>query len=441
MITNTFLIILFIPFLYYNYRLIVSDIKNKIIPNKYLLYLLIMLPLWWVVLFFWPSLLQYQWDLKISPLLFVSQIIITCLVSFILYYFWLWAAGDSKYLLVLSLFIPYIGIVPFIGNIALITTTYLLIYFIYFYLWKLVFKKQYRKVLFKSIRKDLYEKWQNYKENKWWGTLRIVMKFILIFLIVFVSIRLARVYIFRNFLEQTSNINILENIIQDYSIYIIFGLLWLFIGSLFIFKVWINYIKSFLSQRLRIDTSLIWNILIVILFTTLSFFIIFELWRNFYEISTLLVKIFTLYLWIYLIIKILIYWYKITFWIAEVQWKHIDELSEWDILDKNNLTKILGDQKILWAQGNKEWPLYPDPKRYFMSIKNPLSLKDIKKIKKMCQLVKWTHNTVEYIQTFKTIPFSHYIFIWFIITLIYGNAPFVLIIKWMVHIFSGYFQL
>ena len=99
--------------LYLNYKIVLSDLKYKKIPNKFLGYLLLLIPFYYIYIFFtFPD---------INYLLFLWQIILTFIISFILFYFNIWAAWDAKYLLVLSLFIPYIWIVPFIWNIALIT--------------------------------------------------------------------------------------------------------------------------------------------------------------------------------------------------------------------------------------------------------------------------------------------------------------------------------
>ena len=151
------LYILSIPFLYINYKIVVSDLKNKIIPNKYLGYLLLLIPFYYIYIFFSFS--------EINYLLFIWQIILTFIISFILYYFWIWAAWDAKYLLVLSLFIPYIWVIPFIWNIALITILYLFLYFIRFYLWKVLFNKVYRQSLWLNIKQDLTETWKFINET------------------------------------------------------------------------------------------------------------------------------------------------------------------------------------------------------------------------------------------------------------------------------------
>jgi len=340
-----YLLYFLIPFfILLNYKIVISDLKNKIIPNKYLLYLLYLIPFYYIYIFF-----SFH---DINYILFLWQIILTFLISFILFYFNIWAAWDAKYLLVLSLFIPYIWIVPFIWNIALITIFYLLLYFIYFYLWKIVFNKKYRKSLCWNIKKDLNKTFEIYKNNKWWNIYKIIAKFLLIFFIIFVSIRLSRIYLFNNLLENWNNISYLSQIIEKYNIYLIFLLIAIFIWWLYLLKLSINKFKKYISDKLNINLELIWNVLIWILFILLSSFIIYELINNYNKISNLLFRIFTLYLAIYIFIKILIYSYKITFWISQRYSIDINKLKNNDTVDIKELLIILKEDSEVYKKYN-----------------------------------------------------------------------------------------
>ena len=193
------LYIIAIPFLYINYKIIASDIKQKIIPNKYLINLLYLIPFYYIY-FLISS------DAQINYLVFISQVILTLLISFILYSFWVWSAWDAKYLLVLSLFIPNIWVIPFIWNIALLTLVYLLVYFLYFYLWKCLFNLNYTKNLYKNIYIDLKEKFKNFLKHKnWWFYKKIIfiniLKWIISFLAFFTIIRLSRIYLIDNIID------------------------------------------------------------------------------------------------------------------------------------------------------------------------------------------------------------------------------------------------
>ncbi len=413
--------ILAIPFVYSNYKIIASDLKNKIIPNKYLWYLLCLVPLYYIhIFFFFP---------EVNFFLLLSQIIFTFLTSFVLYSFWIWAAWDAKYLLVLSLFIPYVWIIPFIGNIALLIITYLLSYFIYFYFGKLVFNKKYRKTLYSSIKNDFKGKWEVYKNNRWGATYKIVLKFLLVFLIIFVTIRLSRIYIFKSILENQSNTLLLKELIEKYNVYILFVWIIVFILWLYVLNIIIHKLKRFFSKKLKVNTDLIWNIFLLILAWILTSFISYELYNNYQQITQLLAKIFSLYLAVFLIIKSLIYSYRITFWIGETEYLYIDNLRKWDIVDKNFLITILWDQRVLWAHKNKKWILYPSPKKFFQTIKNPLSWTKAQKIIKLINIVNTYYEKnpdenvtqITNVKILKTISFAHYILIWFIISSIYDD--------------------
>ena len=439
-----------IPFLYFNYKIIISDLKYKKIPNKYLIYLLLLIPFYYIYIFFsFP---------EINYLNFFIQILITFLISFILFYFWIWAAGDAKYLLVLALFIPYIWIIPFIWNIALITLIYLLWYFIYFYSYKVAFKKTYRISLWWNVKKDLQERWKVYKWNKWWNTYKIIAKWLIIFLLFFVSIRLIRLYLEKWFIKNTNKIEILQHILEKYNIYLIVLFLWLFIWWLYLLRILINKLKTYLVEKYKIDLKLIWNILLVILIIFLFSFISFEYYKNPYELKSYLFKIFTLYLALYIIFKILKLAYKTTFWIAEYQYINIKELKEGDIVDKEYLIKMFWKQLVLWyikkddskkvKKQRKKFLLYPSPIKYFQNINNPIDSETLKIIKKCYYITNNFHknnktlkftenNTIKIINTFS---FAPYIISWFLLTFFFQDKIFKFIINWWIEMIKYFFH-
>ncbi len=444
-----FLYILSIPFLYFNYKIIISDLKYKKIPNKYLGYLLLLIPFYYIYIFFsFP---------EINYLLFSWQIFITFLISFILYYFWIWAAWDAKYLLVLSLFIPYIWVIPFIWNIALITIIYLLSYFLYFYLYKIIFNKIYRQSLWWNIKNDLHEKWKIYKWNKWWNTKKIIAKFLIIFLLIFVSIRLTRLYLLNWLLHSNNWINrftFLQEVIKKYNIYLVFLFIWLFIWGLLLFKILINKLKKYISKKFRINLNLVWNILLIFLSIFLISFISFEYTKNPYEIKNYLFRIFTLYIALYIIFQILKATYKITFWISEYQYIDIKDLKEGDIIDKEYLIKMFGKQSILWysktkkeKKQRKKYLLFPSPKNYFQNIDNHIDKKTLNIIKK-CYFItnkyhsKYTSNFQENntIKILNTFSFAPYIISWFLLTFFFQNKIFKYILNSLTEIFKHFIQ-
>jgi len=439
--------IVLIPFLYLNYKIIISDIKYKIIPNKYLWYLLLLIPFWYLYIFLVPVPWIEIWLTGTGTLIFIWQIFLTFIISFILYSFWIWSAWDAKYLLVLSLFIPYIWIIPFIWNIALLTISYLLLYFIWFYFGKCIFYKWYAKNLFRDIKIDLGDKWLNYKNNKsphltspkgrGITSFFIILKWLVIFLIIFVSIRLARIYLFNElFTWETSQIELLSWIIKTYSFYLIFWLIILFIWWLYIFRLFINKLKNIISWKLWVNITIIWNIFIIILFLWLIYFIYIQYLINSNEIIKSLFRIFSLYLGIYTFAKIMIYSYKITFWIAECEYIDIKELKEWDIVDKEYLRKILSSKnpKNKVSINNYNYNI-----QYIKTLNNPINLNTILKLKSIFKktnniylndkIIKIWFNIITNIKILKTFSFAPYILVSLIITFIFQNYLIILIIK------------
>jgi len=323
--------IIIITFIYFNYKIIFSSIKNKIVPNKYLLYLILLIPIWIFFLYLFPStiptyhLLEMSFNFKI-----LFHFFLTFIISLTLYSLWLWSAWDTKYLLILGLFIPYIGIITFIWNIALLTLVFILWYFVWFYFWKCIFNHTYGKSLILNIKNDLKNKWEIYKKNKWWNDIYIILKWIIVFFLIFLSFRLIRFYtlngIYSKYITQYS---IIENISPEYYFYIIIWLISIIFLLIFLFRLLLWKLHLIINKHPKIDKKKAWNIILIISFLWLLSFIIYEYFKNPIEISNLLYKIFTLYLFLYLAIKIIIYSYKITFWLNEVEYVNINKLKKW----------------------------------------------------------------------------------------------------------------
>jgi len=428
--------IIALPFLWINYLIVKTDIKEKKIPNKLLGYLLLLLPFWWWFLFIIPSPLISlpMVEVNINIFIFIFQIFLTFLVSFILYYFWVWSAWDAKYLLVLALFIPYIWIIPFIWNIALLTIWYLILYFIWFYLGKCLFNWRYTKSLYENIYIDLKEKWLVKKKNTNTHNISIILKLIVIFLIIFISIRLARIYIFAwifwwDSWERVNRVEFLKDILEKYHIYIFVLFIRLFIGFLWWIKWLITKIKTYiinkfkkkLFNKYKISSEIIDNIFLAVLFVVLLSFIIFEYIKNPYEIETYLIRIFTVYLVIWWIFKILLYSYKIAFSIAETYYVDIKDLKEGDIVDKKDFNKkvlpnLNFSKKYLdFYKLNTNWNIILDKDniKVIKSLIRTINKKD-NKFFKWGSIIKW-------FSILKTFALWIYIFLWFIITLIYNG--------------------
>lgn len=402
-----------IVFWFINYKIIISDLKYKKIPNKNLLQLLILIPFWYLYLYFFPF-----WEINI--LNFLLQIFVSFLVSFLLFNFWIWKAWDAKYLLVLSLFTPYIWIIPFVWNLWIFTIFYLFLFFIWFFIWRSIFYKWYFKSLVSSIKLDLKNRWRIYKNQKWWKSFFIIFKWIIVFLIIFVSIRLFRIYlflgVFKNFLWNTSFLNIFEK----YHFYLVF--LWIFsiISIIYLWKKLINYLKITFANNLKINLSIVWNIFLWILFVFLVSFIVFEFQKSPEEISKYLVKIFTLYIVIYIFVKIIFYWYKTSFIWNEKKTILLKDLKESDYLDIQCLDKIFYFRNEKWEEWFKE--LYNKA-----IIWNNFDIKNLKILirisnnydKRIRKLEK--ERLINSVTVIKTFSFAPYILLGFIVTFIFWN--------------------
>lgn len=446
---NILFLIISCFFLYFNYKIILSDIKEKIIPNKYLKNLLLLLPFYYISLFlFTPS---FFIDINTVHIwIFVIQILLTLGIWFSLYYFWLWWAGDAKYLVVLWFYIPHLWIIAFIWNIALLVIFYLLLYFVWFYFWKIFINKQNTKKLCSGIYSDIKDRliiyFQHtdgniYKKNILLKTLR----WILFFLIIFVSMRLIRIYFLNNIIEN-ENYNIWITIIEKYNIYIILLVFSLFFLCLYIIRISLNKVKEYLISKYGIkNNNLISFSFILVLLVFLLSFIYYELLINPTEIKQYLVKIFTLYISLYLVFKIITYAYKITFQISEQYIINLKGIRTWDLVDKEFLIKMFWEQSALWytidsasqeeIDSRKKLILYPNPKEYFKNITNPIDEETKKFLFTIYEIVNEYHkkNTPWYVENnnikvLKTFALGWYILLWFILTITLWNTIFKIII-------------
>ncbi len=429
-----FLWLLSLPFIFFNYKIVKTDLKEKRIPNKYLLYLLWIVPFYYIYTFLYIDNINY--------LFFVLQIFLTLLISFTLYYFWIRSAWDAKYLLVLWIFIPQIWIVPFISNIALVVIFYLLVYYIYFYVWKCLFSYKYAKFLYKNIFIDLKDKFVVFIKHPDWNTtlyqsIKIIINWLLIFLFIFVSLRLLRMIIVDDFFSNRPNMSFISDLMKRYFVYVwmfTFFIFWIF---RFVLKKIFIIIRDFLLKIFGIKHDKTKLLFPIILFSILILFIYIEYIKNPYEISKYLYKIFTLYITLFIIIRILIYTYKATFQIAETFFLKIEQLEKWEIVDKDYLTKLFWEQWCLWAFWNENWIFSPDPKIFFTNIENPIDTKTCEKLKEIFTLTNNYHtenNTanfqkIEKIKVLMTFSFSPYILLWFIMSLFYNDSIFSFIVS------------
>jgi Flp pilus assembly protein protease CpaA len=419
-----------IPFLYLNYKIIISDLKEKKIPNKYLLYLLILIPFYYWLLFFSGIMID------VDIFLFIWHIVLAFLLSFLLYYYWIWSAWDAKYLLVLWFYIPHIWIIPFIWNISIITLIYIFLYIFYFYVIKNIIDKSYRKKLLNIIKYDLYKYYNTYKENKISKNLHIIFKGTVIFLLIFISIRLSKIYLFKYiFTWGDSNIFIsISKSIEINNIYLISILTIIVIWLFYLYRILKNKIVNYIHNNYGLYNGNIWNILLIILSAILLVFVVYQYINNPYEIKNYLFKILTLYISLYILIKIIIYSYGITFWNDDEEFINIKKLKLWDLVDKKYLIKSFIEQITLLS--NKDKYLSFDElklsniKNDLNNIETPIDRDSLIIINNTYNAINNIENITDYnIKILKTFSFWPYIFLWFIITVLFANKIIIYLIE------------
>mgnify|MGYP003683558539 CR=1 FL=1 len=447
-----FLIFYYI-FIWINIYILINDYINKKIPNKSLIYLLIILP---IFLFLLPIL----WNQTIE-LVFIVHFFLSFIVTFLLYYFWIWWAWDAKYLLILSLFLPQIWILTFIANIAILTLGYLLIFFIYFYLKKITYDVIKWWNFIQSVYFDLKEKFYynfiaEHKLNHK-SLVQILWSTLLKFLVIFTSLRLLKIYIFDQYILDyyytiLDNQNLIADILNHTVVlfFIIWASIFLFYfliqkGYNYIYNKILNFIHFILLPKINIDKKYSKDILIIFMLIILIVPILIEYKNNPLEISHNLYLIASYYLWFYIIFKIFYYLYKITFQVSEMEMIDINKLKVWEIIDKWYLIDRFANENCLWAFNNPKWFMYPSPKRYINNLENPIDKKAISDIKKAYKIVNkihdnWSNNPLNTIKTLKTFAFSWYIFWGFILSYLYSDDIFKSIITFILNLIKSLYS-
>lgn len=396
--------IIAIPFLYLNYRIIFTDITEKKIPNICILYLACLLPVWYLYSwYFW----NFSW---VNPSIFFFQIFLTCLIWFWLFHFNIWWAWDAKYLLILGLFIPHIWVIPFIWNIALATLSILIVYFLWFWLgsnlWIHARRKNLYRELVKTKKEELFVKYR----KKWRrGILFDILKWINIFLVIFISLRLIRIYVI-DYIERKYDVSIFEIIAgainSPYNILYLIAFIAAICWLLFLIRYIYTIVKTYIIPPYDVYV-ICW------LSCSMLAFILYEYSKNPEYIAKKMFLIFTLYLWIYITFKILIYAYKIVFIVKEETFVNISDLQEWMMVDKPALKKALAPSKEIV------------PEKFLDNIKNPLNEESRVYIQGLYQQIAESRpdkNTSKIIKIVKTNPFSITILLGFTMTIFFWGS-------------------
>lgn len=428
--------------MYINFLIIITDIREKIIPNKYLICLIFLLPLYIIY-----SLLLWDTGFWLNTLMLVS-IISTFIISLGLHSFWIWSAWDAKYLMILALFIPNVWIIVFIWHIALITIIYLLLYFFWFYIWRSFLIRWHLYQLMRSISQDLRDRFLHYI-YKWKNQVNNIyiyiklLRYIIIFITVFMSVRIFRLYIIE-LVENHERLWINSIIVENYFYFFILGgILTSVISIIGLYYIYIK-LRNYISNKKNISSDAIDNLCTISLFLILLWYLQHQLYINPDDTKFNLTRILTLLLLIYLIFICIKYLFKLAFYSSEIKVIHINQLKKWDIIDKTYLIKIFWQQKALWKH-NSKWILSPDPRKYFLKLHNPLDKDGAKIIKRCYKIVNTYHKkrdthfqTIQHIQVYKTFSFWLFIFLWFFISFLYWDKIFELIINNIIHYLKNF---
>ena len=398
-----FWIFLLTLFSYINLKIVYTDRIQQKIPNRDLLFLLLLIPFWYIYGFvFWIF-----WNIDIT--LFIVQILITLGVWFWIYFADIWWAGDAKYVCVLWLFIPHIWILSFIWNIWVVTLGYLLVYFLWFWFWKNLWIKQRRQDFLTNI---WIIKKNQFLHKHWKQTTREVifelLKSLNIFLLAFLALRFFRFFL----LAHLWNTYDVVSLLQQYGMYLLVASIVLTFALIIIMKKIYHVLKKFVFRSKKDEVyflcfiSIIWIILLLYWYSL-----------NPQYFSEKIILIFTLYLFLYLIFRFFWEACKITFKMQEQPLVHVDDIKEGMIIDKEWFDLILArDRDIFWN---------------IQLSGSMLSKDDVEIVQRVIRKVNETQDQ-PHIPIYKTFGFAICIFGWFVVTYIFDS----LIIRILIELYK-----
>ncbi len=423
-------------FFWINYQILISDIQKKVIPNVYLKYLLLLVPFFLGYTIVYSS-LDWQY--------LALQTLLTLWVSFWLYYFWLWWAGDAKYLLVLSLFLLQTWVIPFVSNIALLTLGYLWLYCLYFYLYKLPFNRAYSTYIFSNMFQDIKDRLHTFLKTWSEGIIvsnafKKVSRFLLLFLTLFVWLRLVRMYIVGKFLPK----EMLTSTLFWIHFYDYIPLIWipLFIFLVIFWKILYGYVRNFTSRVMLFighkapNAEYVDFFYTLIAFYFLSTYILYELFQSPEYILHKLSLIFSIYLGVFFIFLVLRYVYNVTFQIGEMRYVPFSDLQKWEIVDKLYLLKLL------W---NQSYPHSWEDALFIKHMDIPIDAESCTHIQKIFSRINAYHKKHKtawfqefiYIKVLNSFSFWIYIFWGFVITSVFWTN----ILHMLITKFADFFHL
>jgi len=356
-----------------------SDIKYKIIPNKYIILL-------WIIIYF---ILFFHWYISNNILYYIVGYF---LIGFLLSTFRIWWAGDSKYFMILGIHVYYIGMVSFIWNIVIWTFILILLYILKSFIFQ-QYGPSLRHLIHKDFQISKSRFFRKYEHSKTDGILLILnpLNYLLLLFLLFKLVKELLFSYWEVFLVGTPN--------SQYILIIIT------ISIIILFRYFIEFIKrktqKFTSWKaIKIDT--IFNLIIGIMLVPIIYI---DYIRNTDSFIQDVYHIITLWFILYVGIKVFIYLYKKCFIEMEQNIIHIDDLYPTDIIDS--------------------W--------FFNRYIKPLNISDIyiSDTKKIKNIIKESYPNNPYITTLNTFPFSTILFISFLYTWFFESSPILWVIEYM----------
>lgn len=387
-------------FLGINFYIIEKDIKEKIIPNTWLLGIIWIGILWLIYLLFFNEL-----ELNILP--YLIHIGVAFLVNFFLFHFGIWWAWDAKYTIILSLLIPHIGLLILFWNFVIATFCFLLCNYIFFYISKL-FKTSNLK---ESIIKDISHKLQHLFVKK--SRKQLMMTFG-IFVMLFIAIRLYRSYIVWFIITN----NISPTLILTWVILLI----WCVFSFYYLYK---KYLQKF---------SYLYYMGLWIFICIFIWFLSYEYLHHRETLIPLLYKICTSYLIVFIIIKVILYSIKI-YMSHDYYCKNISHLQEEDIIERldfnNKVLPMIEDKKKIYWYYNI--PLYGNIVIDHELKHSVRSL--IRSLNKMNKKSFEWNSVIEELKCMRTFALAPYIFTAFVITILLEDQVIQYILKFIYWLF------
>ena len=389
-----FVILFWLLFIVINYKIVLSDISQKTIPNIYLIFL------WFLALIG-----VILWIIPWYNGIFFISIFLTFIIWFSLYCLWFLSAGDIKYILILTLFIPDISIITFMVNTSLITFIYLLWFFCYLFFVIGIFyqkdKTPYTRLLWNNINGDIIT-WKNANNSiKYWFIPKLLWV-INIFLAIFICIRLLRTYILENIPS-----SYVQNITPEQTLIIIAILLG--VSILLIRKVW-----GYIWRKYESRSAIIHTISIFILIALLVNLLWYWYRTDYFWLIENLYTIMTLYIGIFLLIKWFIYLYKFSLIEMELLYILPKDLRKGDIVSKDFIKNFI--IPLLEHKDKKDL----DNKKQLeiiRGIRNNISSEQVQAL----QHIYKKENIQWGVWILPTTAFSYFILGWFFMTILLEN--------------------